>query len=59
MSGDQLMAVVQYLLPDGSIGGSGRRLPDPKWLRDCDTGALIPSAVKLSESLVAFVQASS
>jgi hypothetical protein len=38
MSGDQLIAVVhQYLLPDGSIGGSGRRLPDPKWLRDGDT----------------------
>ncbi|HEU0073902.1 MAG TPA: hypothetical protein VFS30_07805 [Dehalococcoidia bacterium] len=35
---DVLVAVVhQYLLPDGSIGGSGRRLPDPKWLRDGDT----------------------
>jgi hypothetical protein len=33
--GAELTAVVhQYLLPDGSIGGSG--LPDPKWLRDGD-----------------------
>jgi len=38
LEGDRLIAVAhQYLLPDGTIGGSGRRLPDPKWIRDGDT----------------------
>lgn len=36
--GERLIAVAhQYQLPDGTIGGSGRHLPDPKWLRDGDT----------------------